>query len=704
MDISYEQVQSIINTAQLKLNSIQAQVGDGLYKDLIKVVKEIQNEADNAYFMTFESIKVENRAVWLRPRDTSIVQIQKRLDMLRDLNINTIFLEVYWNGYAIYPISNAIMKQNPMFNEMDILEVYLKEAHARGIELHAWVENFLVDQPIAAKKPEWMAISRKGDNFYLENAVTKYYFLNPALPEVRDLLSELYKGLVRKYNLDGIQFDYMRYSHSGDYSNDFGYDTYTRQLFAGYTGTDPINLKPGDVMWNKWCDFRTYLVSSYAYRMFSEVKSIKPSIKISSDVWPEYDKTIVDIYQDPKAWIGKDYINSLIPMSYYLDEASVTEDIINSWTFARGHSQLTSGIATFNKVDTKVLLRQISAIRAANTNGIAIFEFESLFNGRYSGALKLGAFSTPSAITNKDPEQAIKVLLNEIIRKIDNIYYKYDGINAQQAEECKKLIGELEVNLKNDTDKTKSAYYLKYSIEDLLIKINTDPNLNEEIAKRISFDLNNAINIIDAYIAEARFIESHIVREFQIEIPIKHFELEKAIPLKVRAVFSDNTVMYLDRAQYSIKSDNPASAAVTGDILMLKAGNESSTITIDILDNFKFNTAKGVYKKIELVIDQADKTISESAYGILKASGISFTTVQLDWGSTIIDSDIAGYTLYRNDTEIARVSSDTYNDQDLEPGTAYTYKVLGFAAAGNLIYESGQVTIHTKGPLLLSSQ
>ncbi|HYF83203.1 MAG TPA: family 10 glycosylhydrolase [Clostridia bacterium] len=703
LDISYDNVQSMINLTESKLKKIQAQLAQGQYDGLIKAVRDMQKDADTAYYMTFESVKVENRAVWLRPRDTSIVQIQKRLDMLKALNINTIYLETYWNGYAIYPTNNEIMQHNPMFNGLDVLGVYLKEAHARGIELHAWVENFLVDQSIAAKKPEWMAMSRKGDNYYLENGVTKYYFMNPALPEVRDFLSGLYKGLISNYNLDGIQFDYMRYSHSGDYSNDFGYDTYTRQLFTDYTGTDPIVLKPSDALWQNWCGFRAYIVSSYAYRLFSEVKSIKPNLTISSDVWPDYDKTIVDIYQDPRAWIQKDYINNLIPMSYYLYEAPVVDDINNSRAFARGHSQLTSGIAAFNKVDTKVFLRQIAAIRAANTSGIAIFEFESLFSGGYEGPLKLGAFSSPSIVTNGDPEQSIKMVLNELVRKIDDIYIKYGGMDTPAAEKYKKLLSAIKVSFKDDTDTTKAAYYLKHSIEDLLVAIDSDPSLNNEVVKRIGSDLNIAINIIDAYISDTRFMTSHEVREFQVEIPVKVLKNNEMAPLKLKAVFNDNASMYLDKAQYSIKTDNPASVEITGDILKLKDVKERTTITIDILDNFKFNTTKDINKKMELVINQDGKTIADFAYGILKASEVGYTTARLDWGSAVIDSDIAGYAVYRNDMEIARTSSDMFNDRDLQSGENYVYYVHGFDAAGNIVYKSDQVTINTKVPSLLAS-
>lgn len=604
LDIPYDEVQESIDIAAAKLSSLNKQLKEGRYENLSSIVQEIQKDADKAWFMSFESIKTENRAVWLRPRDTGIEDIKKRLDMLESININTIYLETYWNGYTIYPTDNELIKHNPMFKGFDVLGSYIKEAHSRGIELHAWVENFLVDLPIAEKKPEWMNVSRKGNIYYLENGTTKYYFMNPVLPEVRDFLSELYKELIEKYDIDGIQFDYLRYPNSGDYTNDFGYDTYTRQLFINFTGTDPIALMPGDSLWQKWCEFREYIISSYAYRIFSELKSIQPEIHISADIWPDYDETLVDIYQNPKAWVKKDCINTLIPMSYYLHEKPVTDDLVNSWTFSRGHSQVSSGIATFNKVDTKVFIKQIETARASNANGIAIFEYESLFNSGYDDALKLGAFSTPSAVSSKNPEESINRILKDIARKIDGIYLKNNGIDNNQRNRYKSLIEKIEVDLNKS---------LKHDIQEVIKTLNHDENLNNEISKRISTDLNRAISIIDGYIANTRLLE---------------------------------------------------------------------------------RLTRDLNKRIELSL------IESTAQRILRISETGYSRVELDWGSTVIDSDIAGYVLYRNNTEILRTSSHSIKDGGLQPGKTYTYEVHGFDAAGDIVYESNPVTVKTKSSLL----
>ena len=628
LDIPYDDIQSAIGIAKHKLQKIQMQLDNGEYEGLINTVKIIQKEAEDAYFMAFESAKAENRAVWLRPRDTGIDEIRDRLDMLKSININTVYLETYWNGYSIYPTDNEIIQQNPMFKGFDVLSAYIKEAHLRNIEIHAWVENFLAGLPIAEKKPEWMAVSRKGEPYYLENGKTKYYFMNPALPEVREFLSDLYKELVKKYELDGIQFDYLRYSNSDDYTNDSGYDTYTRQLFMNYTGADPISLKPGDPLWQKWCEYRTFIISSYACRVFSEMKSMRPEIRISADVWPDYDKTLTDIYQDPKSWTKNDYIDILIPMSYYLSEGQVVEDLLNTWAFAKGHSHVNSGIATFTKVDAKVLIRQIEAIRATSTNGIAVFECESLFNGGYDDALKLGAFSTPSMPINRDPEESARTVIREIIRKIDDIYVINNGMSNEQAVKYKKLFEGIEAECKED--KANSAYSIKNAMREALQTLNSDEYLNEEIMMQIRISLNCAINIIDAYISDIRFMENHKVKQFQAELPFKDIKINEEIPVKVRAVFDDNTVMYLDKTQYEIKSDNPDNAEIIDNRLIIKKGKAGAKITINVLDSFSFNNVKGSERKVELTIDQRGNAMTGSPdQGILKASETGCGNVSL---------------------------------------------------------------------------
>jgi hypothetical protein len=79
------------------------------------------------------------------------------------------------------------------------------------------------------------------------------------------------------------------------------------------------------------------------------------------------------------------------------------------------------------------------------------------------------------------------------------------------------------------------------------------------VATRISTDLISTINIVDEYISSLRFMANHKVKEFQVVIPIKALKKGKEAPLKVRAVFDDNSsaIMYLDSTQYKITTNDP---------------------------------------------------------------------------------------------------------------------------------------------------
>jgi hypothetical protein len=91
---------------------------------------------------------------------------------------------------------------------------------------------------------------------------------------------------------------------------------------------------------------------------------------------------------------------------------------------------------------------------------VGIFELQSIFNGGYDSALRLGVFRYP-AITNRDTEQSASLVLQDIIRRIDDIYLKCGGMNDEQAQKYKKLVRDIGVNFKGSKDAVKNADLLK---------------------------------------------------------------------------------------------------------------------------------------------------------------------------------------------------------------------------------------------------
>ena len=69
------------------------------------------------------------------------------------------------------------------------------------------------------------------------------------------MLASFVKELLKKYPVDGINLDYVRYPSGPP---DAGYDDYTRKLYRGISKKDPLEIpvNPKNPEWQKWCEFR----------------------------------------------------------------------------------------------------------------------------------------------------------------------------------------------------------------------------------------------------------------------------------------------------------------------------------------------------------------------------------------------------------------------------------------------------------------
>ncbi len=139
-------------------------------------------------------------------------QYKNLIDQLQDIGFNAVIFQVRPAADAFYPSEFAPWSRfltgtqglapQPDF---DPLAYMIEETHARGMEFHAWLNPFrattnldttqLNPRHVYYTHPEWIVPYG-----------TRYY-LNPALPEVRQHLVEVVEEIVANYPVDGIHFD-----------------------------------------------------------------------------------------------------------------------------------------------------------------------------------------------------------------------------------------------------------------------------------------------------------------------------------------------------------------------------------------------------------------------------------------------------------------------------------------------------------------
>jgi chitodextrinase len=94
----------------------------------------------------------------------------------------------------------------------------------------------------------------------------------------------------------------------------------------------------------------------------------------------------------------------------------------------------------------------------------------------------------------------------------------------------------------------------------------------------------------------------------------------------------------------------------------------------------------------------APDTTPPSVPTSLSATAASQTQVNLSWSASTDNVGVAGYKVSRNGVQVATVTTTTYQDLGLTPGTTYTYSVAAWDAAGNTSGQSTTVNATTPTP------
>lgn len=341
----------------------------------------------------------ETRAVWLDRgtivRAGSEAGLAQIFDRFAQAGINTVFFETLNASYPIYP-SLVAPQQNPLTRGWDPLASAVKLARQRNMELHAWVwvfaagnvqHNPLVGMssdypgPVLAANPDWAGFDHRGQT--IPQGQGKPFF-DPANPQVRDYLLRLYTEIVTKYDVDGLQLDYIRYPFQDpNAGRSYGYGKAAREIFQQRYGVDPITINPRQAdLWRKWTDFRTQQVDSFVAIVSRQLKRQRPHLKLSVAVFPlPRNERIQKIQQNWEYWAQRGDVDLIVPMTY-ATETYKFEQLAQPWVASIRFEQLGSalllpGIRLLN-LPKLATFDQLQAIRDFPVAGYALFAAENL--------------------------------------------------------------------------------------------------------------------------------------------------------------------------------------------------------------------------------------------------------------------------------------------------------------------------------------
>ncbi len=371
---------------------------------------------------------IQARGVWHRPNvtgeETSLAGICGVLDTFRETGINLVFLETFYHGMTVY--RSSLIPYYTGFEAFDYspypdyLSAFVAEAGERGIEVHAWVEDFYIgvnENYFTRHLSNWLMLTKSGSIRNAEGAeYGGYLFLDPANPQVRQYLVDFYHELLGRFpEIAGLNLDYIRYPLSGD-GDDTGYTEAAMDGFAVQVG---LTFPEGASRQEKveavaarevdWINYRADQVTTFVGQVYEMVKDQHPGVLLSTAVFPEQGKSFADKKQDFGTWLQRGYLDIITPMAYY-DDIPTLKRALEEMLPGLSSCYCYAGISpTYHNLSDQRVLEQIQTVEAVGADGYVFFGSQSILgSSRYIALLKEHT-AGPSLL----PHAGAKTLLEE---------------------------------------------------------------------------------------------------------------------------------------------------------------------------------------------------------------------------------------------------------------------------------------------------
>jgi uncharacterized lipoprotein YddW (UPF0748 family) len=360
----------------------------------------------------------ETRGMWVvRTSLVSPRSIRQVVATAVRCHLNTLFVQVRGRGDAYYaspdePRAEALAGQPASF---DPLHMLVREAHEAGLQVHAWMNTFLVWSGATPPKAadhlwnahrDWFAADRAGIVSSIPTNNCEGAFLQPANPAVQDHLFRVFTYVASHYDIDGIHFDYCRYANS---SQDYSTATIARFRAEITPSLSPERVTALDaqaqtnrIAWSqafptRWAEWRRAQITTLVARISSAVKREKPWMQVSAAVFPDADEAYALKGQDWRGWIKAGYLDGVALMAYEKSTSHVMEDTRRAVALAGENRFVYTGIGAW-RLSAIDVARKIAAAREAGASGVNLFSYDGVrTRPDYLDTLARGVFASRSA-------------------------------------------------------------------------------------------------------------------------------------------------------------------------------------------------------------------------------------------------------------------------------------------------------------------
>ena len=365
----------------------------------------------------------EARAIWVVRWDlASPEQIKQAVKYAKDNNFNVLVVQVRGRGDAFYKSNfeprTEYLESQPL--DFDPLAMFIEEGHKAGLQVHAWLNTHYTwgsgDLPkspdhIVNKHPEWLMKNSENKVTLAAAGQSEGAYTCPSNPEVKEHVRNCFLDVVQNYDVDGINFDYVRYP-----SVDYCYCDGCLARFKAELEKDvPVErmaalasikdrLAYVQAFPKRWDDWRRKQVTDLVGQVYRRAKEIKPKIVVSADVFPDFDDAYNNRFQDWKLWLKMGIMDAILPMAYTTNTDTFAKQIQDAVSSSNGR-HVYAGIGQW-QVPVESAIEKTLKAREIGAQGICLFAYgDATKDGtddEYLRKMKEAVFQEPAAVPAMD--------------------------------------------------------------------------------------------------------------------------------------------------------------------------------------------------------------------------------------------------------------------------------------------------------------
>ena len=297
-------------------------------------------------------------------------EVTQMVNAAKEGNFNALIVQVRKRADAYYN-SQIEPKALDIAADYDPLADIIQQAHADGLQVHAWVSVFEValdsyppeKRQICIAHPDWLTAKRDGSTSLGKGKI----FLDPGVPAVQEHLLSLVSDIATNYAVDGIHLEGARYL-----GRDSGYNPTSLALFKAETGAQGIPAFDDP----RWCQWRRSQLTGLVRTMKARLAEVRPGCLLSASVMTPTPALVSEIcLQDWDSWMSEGIVDFVVPMLYITSDSMLEKA---APLLASKHGRpMYIGVGTF-QIPRETAEQQIAEVSTAGADGVVLFSYHYL--------------------------------------------------------------------------------------------------------------------------------------------------------------------------------------------------------------------------------------------------------------------------------------------------------------------------------------